>query len=264
MGCRNYQEKLKLMIFTSSIIHALILWCSWCCHWAFKQSNPEIVEIHHYNEAVFTSGNHLSTVGQHLAILHNRLQSSGTLEGLEGGITDERYSVIYLQNIFPRELCLLYAWRKPFQLFLYFNDFELFKLCQKYFVSSTKTTFQDRLYLQYVELNAFQNEFRELSNKFKENERIIQKLEIIGTSLAEVNAELDNLETVTKALSVDVYKAKKLAKTGETLMLGMNEEIQHLTLIVVRKLTWGSYSVVGQSYSRHNRERSQPRIGQQS
>ena len=83
-----------------------------------------------------------------------------------------------------------------------------------------KTTFQDRLYLQYVELNAFQNEFRELSNKFKENERIIQKLEIIGTSLAEVNAELDNLETVTKALSVDVYKAKKLAKTGETLMLG--------------------------------------------
>ena len=104
-------------------------------------------------------------------------------------------------------------------------------------VLSTKTTFQDRLYLQYVELNAFQNEFRELSNKFKENERIIQKLEIIGTSLAEVNAELDNLETVTKALSVDVYKAKKLAKTGETLMLGMNEEIQHLTSIVVRKLT---------------------------
>ena len=88
---------------------------------------------------------------------------------------------------------------------------------------STNTTFQDRLYLQYVELNAFQNEFRELSNKFKENERIIQKLEIIGTSLAEVNAELDNLETVTKALSVDVYKAKKLAKTGETLMLGMKK-----------------------------------------
>lgn len=81
--------------------------------------------------------------------------------------------------------------------------------------------FQDRLYLQYVELNAFQNEFRELANKFKENEKIIQKLGIHGTTLAEVNEELDNLETVTKALSVDVYKAKKLAKTGETLMLGM-------------------------------------------
>ena len=80
--------------------------------------------------------------------------------------------------------------------------------------------FQDRLYLQYVELNAFQNEFRELANKFKENEKIIQKLGIHGTTLAEVNEELDNLETVTKALSVDVYKAKKLAKTGETLMLG--------------------------------------------
>ena len=97
-------------------------------------------------------------------------------------------------------------------------NFENF--ASRYLVWSTNTTFQDRLYLQYVELNAFQNEFRELSNKFKENERIIQKLEIIGTSLAEVNAELDNLETVTKALSVDVYKAKKLAKTGETLMLG--------------------------------------------
>ena len=80
--------------------------------------------------------------------------------------------------------------------------------------------FQDRLYLQYVELNAFQNEFRELANKFKENEKIIQKLGIHGTTLAEVNEELDNLENVTKALSVDVYKAKKLAKTGETLMLG--------------------------------------------
>ena len=80
--------------------------------------------------------------------------------------------------------------------------------------------FQDRLYLQYVELNAFQNEFRELANKFKENEKIIQKLGIHGTTLAGVNEELDNLENVTKALSVDVYKAKKLAKTGETLMLG--------------------------------------------
>ena len=57
-------------------------------------------------------------------------------------------------------------------------------------------------------------------DKFKENEKIIQKLGIHGTTLAEVNEELDNLENVTKALSVDVYKAKKLAKTGETLMLG--------------------------------------------
>ena len=70
-------------------------------------------------------------------------------------------------------------------------------------------------------MNAFQNEFRELANKFKENEKIIQKLGIQGTTLVEVNEELDNLETVTKALSVDVYKAKKLSKTGETLMLGM-------------------------------------------
>ena len=94
-------------------------------------------------------------------------------------------------------------------------------LCQCLnFLGNFPIYFQDRLYLQYVELNAFQNEFRELSNKFKENEKIIQKLQIHGTTLIEINEELDNLETVTKALSVDVYKAKKLAKTGETLMLG--------------------------------------------
>ena len=59
-----------------------------------------------------------------------------------------------------------------------------------------------------------------MANKFKENEKIILKLSISGTTAEEVNVELDNLETVTKALSVDVYKAKKLAKTGDTLMLG--------------------------------------------
>lgn len=59
-----------------------------------------------------------------------------------------------------------------------------------------------------------------MANKFKENEKIILKLSISGTTVEEVNVELDNLETVTKALSVDVYKAKKLAKTGDTLMLG--------------------------------------------
>ena len=37
-----------------------------------------------------------------------------------------------------------------------------------------KKLFQDHLYVQYVELNQFQNEFRELSNKFQENEKIIQ------------------------------------------------------------------------------------------
>ena len=65
----------------------------------------------------------------------------------------------------------------------------------------------------------FQNEYRELANKFKENEKIIQKLAMSGATFDEVNDELDNLETVTKALSVDVLKAKKLAKTGSVLML---------------------------------------------
>ena len=38
---------------------------------------------------------------------------------------------------------------------------------------------QDHLYVQYVELNQFQNEFRELANKFGENEKIIKKKGIL-------------------------------------------------------------------------------------
>ncbi len=37
---------------------------------------------------------------------------------------------------------------------------------------------KDHLYVQYVELNQFQNEFRELANKFGENEKIIKKLSV--------------------------------------------------------------------------------------
>ena len=79
--------------------------------------------------------------------------------------------------------------------------------------------FQDHLYVQYVELNQFQNEFRELSNKFNENEKIIKKLPMSGSCIEEVNAELDKLDSVIEALTVDVHKAKNLAKAGHELML---------------------------------------------
>ena len=55
-----------------------------------------------------------------------------------------------------------------------------------------------------MELNAFQNEFRELANKFKENEKIIQKLGVRGTALPEINEELtkpiDNLDVARNEL----------------------------------------------------------------
>jgi len=87
----------------------------------------------------------------------------------------------------------------------------------QYFTRTFKM--QDHLYVQYVELNQFQNEFRELSNKFQENEKIIQKLPMSGESMEEVNTELDKLDSVLEALSVDVHKAKKLAKCGHELIL---------------------------------------------
>ena len=48
--------------------------------------------------------------------------------------------------------------------------------CHHHFIINPMKSphFQDHLYVQYVELNQFQNEFRELSNKFQENEKIIQ------------------------------------------------------------------------------------------
>ena len=48
---------------------------------------------------------------------------------------------------------------------------------------------QDHLYVQYVELNQFQNEFRELANKFGENEKIIKKLSIRYAKYCRENVE---------------------------------------------------------------------------
>ena len=64
----------------------------------------------------------------------------------------------------------------------------------------------------------FQDEFHDLSDKFNENEKIIQRLEISGNSAKEVNAELDKLDSTMEAMSVDALKAKKLAKAGQQLI----------------------------------------------
>ena len=69
-----------------------------------------------------------------------------------------------------------------------------------------------------MELNIFQNEFRDLANKFNENEKIIQRLEMRGNCLEEVNTQLDKLDCVMEAMSVDALKAKKLAKAGQQLI----------------------------------------------
>ena len=63
-----------------------------------------------------------------------------------------------------------------------------------------------------MELNVFQNEFRDLSNKFNENKKIILRLEMSGSCLEEVSAELDKLDSVMEALFVDALKAKSWQK----------------------------------------------------
>ena len=75
------------------------------------------------------------------------------------------------------------------------------------------------MYVQHVELNTFQTEFRELSHKFSENEKIINKLTVTGANLHEVNKALDRFDNVIEAFALDVQKAIKLSKIGSDLIL---------------------------------------------
>ena len=86
----------------------------------------------------------------------------------------------------------------------------------EYFTATFKM--QDHLYVQYVELSQFNNQFGELAKKFGENEKVIKKLSLSVSSIDEVNHELDQLDSVIEALSIDALKAKKLSKFGKDLM----------------------------------------------
>ena len=56
------------------------------------------------------------------------------------------------------------------------------------------STWQDHLYVQYVEVAVFQAEYQQLSGKIRENEAIIQSICEGGSSLGEVTGQLDKLE----------------------------------------------------------------------
>ena len=60
-----------------------------------------------------------------------------------------------------------------------------------YFSRSWKM--QDHVYVQYLELNAFQTRFRELANTMAANERLVQELPSAGNTAEELNAALDKV-----------------------------------------------------------------------
>ena len=60
--------------------------------------------------------------------------------------------------------------------------------------------FQDHLYVQYVEITAFQSEFHQVSSKFKDNESLIQSISESGSTLGGVNTELDKLESLMEVI----------------------------------------------------------------
>jgi len=80
---------------------------------------------------------------------------------------------------------------------------------------------QDKVYVQFVELCQFENEFRELVNKFSENEKIINRLIMtgFGNSLEEISKELEECENLINALAVDSNKARNLLRAGKDVML---------------------------------------------
>ena len=99
--------------------------------------------------------------------------------------------------------------------------------------------YQDKIYVQFVELCQFENEFRELVNKFSENEKIINRWDYswkflkpflidseyrlimtgFGNSLEEITNELEECENLINALAVDGNKARNLLRAGKELML---------------------------------------------
>ncbi len=59
-----------------------------------------------------------------------------------------------------------------------------------YFSRSWKM--QDHVYVQYLELNAFQQRFRELANAIAANERLVQDLPSAGNTAEELSVALVN------------------------------------------------------------------------
>jgi len=49
---------------------------------------------------------------------------------------------------------------------------------------------QDHVYIQYLELNSFQQRFRELANAISTNERLVQNLPAGGNTIEELNLSL--------------------------------------------------------------------------
>ena len=68
------------------------------------------------------------------------------------------------------------------------------------------STWQDHLYVQYVEVAVFQAEYQQLSGKIRENEAIIQSICEGGSSLGEVTGELDKLEDMMEVAKLVLQK----------------------------------------------------------
>ena len=71
---------------------------------------------------------------------------------------------------------------------------------------------QDHVYVQYLELNAFQTRFRELNVSLEQVEVSLRDFSTSATTIDNVNILLDTLESMEQNLAMESNKARDLIR----------------------------------------------------
>ena len=71
---------------------------------------------------------------------------------------------------------------------------------------------QDHVYVQYLELNAFQTRFRELNVSLEQVEVSLRDFSLSTTTIDNVNILLDTLESMEQNLAMESTKARDLIR----------------------------------------------------
>ena len=71
---------------------------------------------------------------------------------------------------------------------------------------------QDHVYVQYLELNAFQTRFRELNVSLEQVEVSLREFSLSTTTIDNVNILLDTLESMEQNLAMESTKARDLIR----------------------------------------------------
>ena len=77
---------------------------------------------------------------------------------------------------------------------------------------------QDHVYVQYLELNAFQTRFRELTVSLEQVEVSLRECSTSATTVDNANILLDTLESMEQNLALESAKSRDLIRLGQDLL----------------------------------------------